>query len=729
MKFPFYLIITIILFWGSPFLSLAQDNYALSVRKVDNLSLDGNLNESFYNLNPASSFTQYFPTDTNDAFLDSKVWVFHDQDNLYISAQCTDTSKKEFTIQSLGRDFDLESNDAFTIVLCPLNDQTNGFYFSVTPYGTQTEGTLQYGGAFGGAPEWDNKWFSEVKKEENGWNLEVKIPFKTLRYDPKNDEWGINFVRTNLKHNEITSWHPIPQNFNMLSLANLGTLRWTELPPEAGRNISIIPYAISGISKDYVSDKANFRYNFGMDAKIAVSSSLNLDLTINPDFSQVDADVQITNLSRFSLFFPERRQFFLENSDIFERFGFSKIRPFFSRQIGLSQGQTVPILAGARLSGSINKNWRIGIMNLQTEGTSLGPSQNFGVAAIQRRVGNWGNLAFIAVNKQDFKEFTPVDNTFNRIFGLDYNLQSPDGKHRGKFFYHHSFSPSKNDYAHASWYMYNTRNFTFHWNHEYVGDDFRADVGFVPRIQNYNSQTGEYIYKAYWRLEPSLTYRYYPKSKTINYIAPEIYFSEYYDDHFVPTETRLAPSIYVKMKDQSNFSLVGGYNQVRLLFDTDITFSGNPNHPAGWYSFSDFTAYYGSSPIKLLNYEIQVGYGSYYTGQKFSSSAGLAYRIQPKFKFSTSIEYNNLSFDETYEDVQLLILSPRIDYQFNTKMFFTTFIQYNTQVENININARFQYRFRPMSDLFVVYTDNYNANILGIKNRAMVIKLVWWLNV
>ncbi|CAG5079811.1 carbohydrate binding family 9 domain-containing protein [Parvicella tangerina] len=706
--------------------------FAQKVAKTNyykDLVCDGVLNESVYTSDASSNFVQNFPTDSLPASLQTNVWTFYDDEYLYVAAKCFSEDNK-FTIQSLARDFDLYSNDAFTVAICPLNDQTNGFYFAVTPYGTQHEGTIQYGGAFGGVSVWDNKWYSKVVSTTDGWTLEMKIPFKTLRYKSQNLEWGINFIRTDLQNNEISTWNPVPQNFDFLSLANTGILKWQNEPPKAGTNISLIPYAIGGWNKDYSSNEENLRFNGGLDAKIAITSSLNLDLTINPDFSQVDADVQITNLSRFSLFFPERRQFFLENSDIFERFGFSKIRPFFSRQIGLSNGQTIPILGGARLSGSINENWRIGLMDLQTEGTSLGPSENFAVGAIQRRVGNWGNIAFIAVNKQQFSsDSKPIAGNFNRVFGLDYNLQSPDGKHRGKFFYHHSFKGSTNDYAHASWYMYNTRKLTFHWNHEYVGKNYRADVGFVPRVQNYNSETGEFVYKTYWRLEPSITYRHYPKTGKITFIAPEIYFSEYYDADFAPTETRLAPSLYFMMKDQSSFNITAGYNQVKLLFDTDITFSSNQPHSAGYYSFNDISAYYGSSPVNLLNYEAEIKFGQYYTGSIFSANTGLAYRIQPKFKLSTSIEYNSIYFKEKFEDVQLLIFSPRVDYQFNKKMFFTTFVQYNTQVNNVNINARFQYRFRPMSDLFVVYTDNYNANIFGIKNRAMVIKLVWWLNV
>lgn len=700
-----------------------------NINYLEGLVCDGKIEDNIMNLESCEDFVQNFPSDSLPATSKTKVWTHFDDEFLYISAICYSESS-DYSIQSLTRDFDLKSNDAFTVILSPMNDQTNGFYFAVTPYGTQHEGLIHSGGSRGGSGVWDNKWYSEVQQDEYGWSLEMKIPFKSIRYKTENKTWGINFARTDLTTNEISTWNKVPQNFDFLSLANTGSLIWSEPPPEAGTNISLIPYGIAGWNKDYGTNESKITANVGLDAKIAITSSLNLDLTLNPDFSQVDADVQITNLSRFSLFFPERRQFFLENSDLFDKFGFSSIRPFFSRKIGLSQGQTVSILGGARLSGSINKNWRIGLMNLLTEGSSLGPAENFTVGAVQRRVGNWGNLAFITVNKQQFASNNkPISGGFNRIFGLDYNLQSPDGKNRGKFFYHHSFSNGTQDKAHASWYMYNVRKFAFHWNHEYVGEDYRADVGFVPRVQNYNSETGEYVYKSYWRLEPSVTFRHYPKKGKINYIAPSIYFSEYYDENFVPTETKLSGNLSIKQDNQGLFKLSASYNQVRLLFDTDITFSGNTPHTAGFYSYNNVTAEYESSPAQLLYYRLKLNYGEYYTGHIFSSNATVSFRLQPRFKLSTSFEYNSIYFQEKYNDVQLLIVSPRVDFQLNKKMFFTTFVQYNTQVDNININARFQYRFKPMSDLFVVYTDNYDSNVFGIKNRALVIKLVWWLNV
>ena len=227
----------------------------------------------------------------------------------------------------------------------------------------------------------------------------------------------------------------------------------------------------------------------GTDVKIAISTSLNLDLTINPNFAQVEVDEQVTNLDRFELFFPERRQFFLENSDLFAKFGYNKVRPFFSRRIGLES----PIIAGARLSGKLNQDWRLGLMNISTakeDSISL-PAQNYTVAALQRRVFARSNIAAIFINRQaiNFDDMT-FENTdqerheYNRLIGIDYNLASANNLWTGKFILHKSFTPrvsGGNDYAHGVKLNYSSQTFEAEWNHELVGEDFNAEVGFIPR--------------------------------------------------------------------------------------------------------------------------------------------------------------------------------------------------------------------------------------------------------
>lgn len=233
----------------------------------------------------------------------------------------------------------------------------------------------------------------------------MKIPFKTIRYKYGINNWGINFSRSDQSINEISVWNKVPFNFSVSSLAFTGILVWDTPPKKPGVNISLIPYAIGGINRDNLKDETRWLYKVGGDAKIAITSSLNLDITGNPDFSQVDVDRQVTNLTRFSLFFPEQGQFFLENSDLFARFGFTKICPFFSRRIGLFNGEKVPIIAGARLSGKINRKVRIGAMNIQTAGSSKLniEAQNYSVGALQWQAFGRSSFGLIFVNRQGFE--------------------------------------------------------------------------------------------------------------------------------------------------------------------------------------------------------------------------------------------------------------------------------------------------------------------------------------
>ena len=720
------------LFITSPIYYSAQKRSLVIKKAIDVIQLDGELNENSWNkAEIADNFYRQFPIDSGYSSTKTSVKMTFDDHYLYVGAICYDENpEKEFVVTSLQRDYSYPISDAFAVFIDPFNDKTNGFSFSVNPYGVQREGLIESSGSFGVSTAWDNKWFVEVKHFQGYWSVEMKIPFKTIRYKSELTQWGINFSRNNLKINENSAWNKVPINFNIAVLNYAGELIWDETPPKAGLNMSMIPYTTGGGHVDYENQDSRIEGGLGMDAKIALSSSLNLDLTVNPDFSNVDVDQQVTNLSRFSLFFPERRQFFIENSDLFGRFGFRKIRPFFSRRIGLYNGEKIPIIAGARLSGKVNEKWRIGLMNMQTEGKSELDleAQNYTVGAFQRQIGVSSNIAGIFVNRQGFDNQQLDFSSFNRIVGLDYNLASEDSKYRGKLFYHHSFSPDRNDYSHASWFMYNTRNIRMHWNHEYVGKDYRAETGFVPRIQNYNLETQEYQYSSYWRFEPSVEFSIYPKSKSINRHSLLLVYDEYFNNDFSTNERTMASGYLIRFIDKATFNLEFRNKKILLPFDTDVTFSGITPLDSGYYSFNIASLNFSSSPFSVFNYELNTDYGEYYTGNKLTIGGNISYRLQPYGSLSIDFEQNNI-WMPGHENVSLTLISPRFDLTFTKKIFFTTFIQYNTQIENININARFQYRFKPMSDLFVVYTDNYNSNIFGIKNRAIVLKFVYWLSI
>src|SRR6187397_2353165 len=345
----------------------------------------------------AADFFMVLPMDTSGAKAKTEVRMSYDDENLYLIAICSHKQDQKYMVESLKRDFVFGKNDNFLLFMDPFDYQTNGFSFGANAAGAQWDGMMYEGGKVD--LSWDNKWISTVKNYPDKWIFEAAIPFKTIRYKKGIKRWGINFSRLDILIAEKSSWTPVPRQFPTASLAYSGSLVWDEPPPDAGANISVIPYVLGRVTKDYEAKKAaDYKTEIGVDAKIAVTSSLNLDLTVNPDFSQVEVDRQVTNLDRYELFFPEKRQFFLENADLFSNFGYANIRPFFSRRIGLN----TPIDFGARLSGNINKYRRIGAIDIQTrhdDETGL-PTQNFAVLALQRRVFSRSNVRFMFINKQ-----------------------------------------------------------------------------------------------------------------------------------------------------------------------------------------------------------------------------------------------------------------------------------------------------------------------------------------
>ncbi len=708
---------------------------SLIIKKAEGeIRIDGVLDEPDWDkAQVAGDFFQTYPADTSYALTKTEARVTYDDNYLYVSAVCYDEVEGDYVIQSLKRDFSYPVSDAFAVYLDPFNDGQNGLCFGVNPMGAQREGAIQSGGTFGVTTAWDNLWYSRVKHYAGKWIVEMAIPFKTMRYSDTREIWGINFSRNDLKRNENSSWSPVPRVYNIAVLSQTGQMKWDKPPKKAGSNIAVIPYATADGSENYkTGDGTTIQdagWNVGGDAKIAVSSSLNLDLTINPDFSQVEVDRQITNLSRFSLFFPEQREFFIENSDLFASYGFSKIRPFFSRRIGLYEGQKVPILAGARLSGKINRNWRIGLMNMQTGfDTTYAPNaNNYSVAAVQRQVFKRSNIAAIIVNRQGFADREVNYADFNRIVGLDYNLASGNNKWLGKLFYHHSFTEQTNGMAHASWIMYNTNRIQAHWNHEYVDRNYNADVGFVPRGSVYNPETNDIQKLTYWRLEPSFNYKFYPKDSKVNWHGPGIYYDHYMKSTLTTTDRIINPNYKVKMESTTYFEF--NYREVftKLLFDTDVTFSGNAALPKGDYTYRDVELIALSDKRKKLYGRISALYGSYFTGTRTNYTLEMAYRKQPWGIFSLVAERNEIRLGEGKPSAFITLVGPKAELSFTKSLFLTVFTQYNTQIDNVNINARFQWRFRPMSDLFIVYTDNYDQRV-AVKNRALVIKLRWWIN-
>ncbi|MEN8928961.1 MAG: DUF5916 domain-containing protein [Flavobacteriales bacterium] len=715
------------------FLFSQKEKPSLTIHKTtEKIEIDGNLSESVWKKSEiADNFYISTPVDSGYAKSKTEVKICYDKKNIYVSAICYDEIEGDYIIESLKRDFDYSRSDAFSFILEPFDDYTNGFSFAVNPFGVQREGLIQGGGNFGVSTTWDNIWFSETSRHKDYWIVEMAIPFTSIRFAEGNTKWNVNFTRNDLKRNESSSWSAVPRNFNISALNFCGVMNWDSPTKKAGKNIAVIPYVSGAVDTDYENNsQTDASYNGGLDAKIGVSTSLQLDLTINPDFSQVEVDRQVTNLSRFSIFFPERRNFFLENSDLFGSFGFSQIRPFFSRRIGLDNGKIIPIIAGARLSGKIGKEWRIGVMNIQTEGQQNTAPQNYTVAAVQRNVMKNSNIGIIVMNRQGFNDTKINFGDFNRLVGLDFNYVSPKADWIGKAFQHHSFSPDqgKNSFTNATFLRYSDEKLTFMWNHEYVSKNYTATEGFVPRQTRYNPDLGIFEKNTFWRLEPEIKYRFYSDKTTskLIYHQSTLYLDHYMDENFDNTDYLLVYNHDFILRNTSQLKLSVRQNYTKLLFDTDVTFTDQNALETGDYHYTMGRVDFTTDQRKKMVVDSYVLYGEYYTGNRLNYGTEISYRIQPYGKLSLSFNQNHFYLPHLKAPVDLTLIGAEAELSFTKSIFFTTFFQYNTQIKNFNINSRLQWRFKPMSDLFLVYSENYLTDNLSIKNRGLVLKFVYW---
>lgn len=709
----------------------------LSITKATSpIEVDGVLDEEAWRTaEEATGFHQQFPNDTSSASSQTEVRLTYDENNLFVGVICYDEVEGKYIVESLRRDFDERNNDYFMLVIDPFNDLTNGYAFAVTPLGVQLEGLLTGGGSgFRSlSSSWDNIWYSETRKTDDGWVAEMKIPFKSIRYADDISTWNIQFVRNDLGRNERSTWTTVKRQYRPTSFSYAGGLKWEDSPPEAGSNISFIPYLSSSASQDYSINKdIASTWKAGFDGKIALSSSLNLDLTVNPDFSTVEVDQQQTNVSRFELFFPERRQFFLENSDLFSDFGFRQSQVFFSRRIGLGS----PLLFGARLSGQIGDGLRIGLLNAQTDHLAQSddsddtPAYNFTVGTVRKQVFGRSNISAIFANKQSLNFEKDQENgfdfgsrnKFNRVYGLQYNLLSANDRWNGTFYLFNSNDPvhTTDHWAHGTSLFYNTRRFFAFWTHEFIGENFVAEMGFFPR-------TG------YFNFGPFFRYNFYPKSKTINQHGPGFRSRYYLDRQWDQTDRETSISYRVDFLNSSQVELEVQDTYLRLFDDFDPTRSGDslvvPLPDGSEYNWQELKVSYESDSRQDFSFDLEATYGGFFNGNGLGLSGRISYRIRPVFNLAFSYAYRKFDLPDPYPDGSFWLIGPRIDLTFTDKIYWTNFIQYNEQTDNININSRFQWRFAPVSDLFLVYTENYLPYGLETKNRGIILKISYWINI
>ncbi len=733
----------LIIFWVN-----AQKKF--TVKYINSpIKVDAILDEEVWSTaDTATNFWQQFPTDSLQAKAQTEIKILFDDDNLYVGIKVYAKSNN-FIVPSLRRDFRAGGSDNITLMFDTFNDATNAFIFGSNPYGVLREILLANGGTsvrdFDGS--WDVKWQGESKIYDNYYICEWAIPLYAFKYREGEAKWRFNSYHFDTQDNERNTWINIPQNQFIFNLAYMGDMHFEKPLGKSKSPISLIPYVNTSGLQNFEDDTDNTDFKFGGDAKFTIGNSLNLDLTVNPDFSQVEVDRQITNLTRFSIALPERRQFFIENSDLFSSFGdFRESRAFFSRRIGIAEdldGETIEngIIAGARLSGKLNTNLRIGLLNMQTEEDEANEiaATNNTVVALQHKVFSRSNLSFLFINKQATKDYDFLsddddeidNNTYNRVIGLDYNLASKDNTWTGKYFLHKSFTPNTGDkdFSTGATTQFNSRYFDARLSGVYTGDDYRSELGFVRRTD---------ILKGVLNLTGKL----WPKQgifnrHSISFLSVGIWRPDALNfglDRLGESISDAANRIEWQgnFNNQSEVSFAITHRFTKLVnetFDPTGSDDGIELPEGSEYDYTEYKIEYRSDMRKQFSYSLEPSYGSFYNGTKFSFQGNLNLRLQPYFVASAQINYDEINLPNPYPDASIWLVGPRFDVTFNKKLFWTTLVQYSNQRDNLGINSRLQWRFKPLSDLFIVYNDNYFVNSFAPRVRSLTVKLTYWINI
>ncbi|GLU45150.1 hypothetical protein [Allomuricauda sp. NBRC 101325] len=429
---------------------------------------------------------------------------------------------------------------------------------------------------------------------------------------------------------------------------------------------------------------------------------------------------------------PEKRQFFIDNSDLFENFGnsFNEAKPFFSRRIGLARdtlGNLIQndIIGGVRLSGKLNKDWRLGVLNIQTakdEANEIASNNNM-MLAVQRKIGSRSNIGAFLVNRQaigDEAYITPEEQ-YNRVVGLDYNLASADNIWNGKFYVHKSFQPNdkKGNLSSQATFTYNPRRWRIVQDLVYIDQDFRADLGFVPRTDVLKWGNG-------------IQHIFYPSTGMVNTHAPRLLSVIYWRPSldYKKTDHRYSASWETAFKNSSTAEAVFTNNFIYLTrpFDPTRTEGATPLPGDQGYHFNQLELAYNSNTSKRFTYNATATIGHFFNGEITALGAGLGLRVQPKAQLTVGLDYNGIRLPDPFADADIFFATFKADITFSKSVFWSTLAQYSNKQENLGINSRLQWRFAPLSDLYLVYNDNYFTGTFGPRFRSINLKLTYWLN-
>ncbi|MBM4175632.1 MAG: carbohydrate binding family 9 domain-containing protein [Ignavibacteria bacterium] len=671
-------------------------------------SIDGMLNDSVWSLAvPNSEFLQQEPKAGENPTFKTEIRILYDKENLYLGIMCYDPEPDKIVARELKRDGNLRGDDNIMMIFDTFNDDRNAYWFGTNPLGMRDDAIL-YGFDYRSFnEEWHGIWDVSSAIVDSGWSTELVFPFSTFKFHDKDEQtWGFNLLRQIRRLNEQAIWSAAGKNLGLFRIAFAGDLVGIK-KIKRGDPIYIKPFLTGGFQQGESVKKKNFEP--GLDIKYGITQNFSLDLTFNTDFAQVESDRARINLTQFPLFFPEKREFFLENANVFDYTFGAGNNLFYSRRIGISDEAQIPIIAGARLVGRIQKV-ELGVMNIQTEKRGAEPTTNYGVVRMKYDLFDQSYAGFIFTNKISKNKFNRVyagdfNFTFSEIFG-DQTMAIGGGVMKSE-----DTDGGKNSWGSKFFINYPNDLINFFTSHRYAQKDFNPGIGFMYR-------TGFQSLVFNLKVSPRINWN---EVKRLNFepIESDIYWNDKGElsiirASFVPIglSTNADDNLEFKINRRFDF-LESDFN----IFDTTVI-------PIGKYWYTSYEVDLETSRSRKIYGGVEYSFGDYLTGKKKSFSLNVSSILSKHLSISADYETNTIKLREGIFTTNEF--GTRIRYDFTTMIYSSIFAQWNNEENEININYRFNWQPKIGSDFYLVVNHMLSTGRkFRTKDIAILAKIVW----
>jgi Domain of unknown function (DUF5916)/Carbohydrate family 9 binding domain-like len=684
-------------------------------------TIDGALDEPMWQTaTPARDFVQGEPREGDPATEATEVLVAFDHDFLYIGARCLDTDPTHIVVNDIRKDFANAEQDTFEVLLDTFADRRNGFVFGTNAEGARFDSQIANEGRDVN-PNWDAVWWVAAQVTDTGWTAEFRIPFKTLRFEPGSGHpWGINFARRIRRKLEVTYWSPVSRAFSIVRASSAGTL--TDLPDLAqGRNIRVKPYLLGGTVRPLGGSSFSFDRSAGLDVKAGITPSLTLDATVNPDFAQAEADEQQVNLTQFSLFFPEKREFFLENSGVFY-FGdiprnqrqTSRFRPpeedlllFFSRRIGLTDsGEQVPLYGGLRLTGRAGK-FGIGALSMQSEADAGRDGQNYSVVRVRRDVFGNSDIGAIVMSRQG----TGTSDDFNRVAGADANFRVL-GNLSVNGFAARSDTPgeTRGQFAGKASVGWESSTLRTQYSIMRIDEGFRADMGFVRR-------TGVTRHFLDWA---SFVQTDWLRARGIRQLEPHAR-AWFYDDPKGDLATKQGHAA-LQVTWNNGARVEYAFEPRTEAITQPFRIRSDVSIPIGRYDWNQHLWVGNTDQSKPLSLATRFTHGDFWSGRQRNLQTSVLFRPNHRLFFDVGVQVTDIRLRQPERAFTTTLVNWRSGYSFTTNMFLDALVQYRSDLRQFSSNVRFNLIHHPLSDFFIVYNEQQFTDGRVPAGRGVVVK-------